>query len=72
VAIDQGAKLPALVAQVGAGAALMSPDVSAESLCDSADRAMGGAADLRATSLRLSAAAAAHGDAIRDMVGARI
>jgi len=72
VAIDQGAKLPALAAHVGAGSALVAANVSARILCDAVDRAMAGAADLATTAVRLADEAAAHGDAIREMVGSVI
>jgi len=68
VAIDQGAKLPALVALVGDGSALVDPDVSPDALGVAVDRAIAGAPELMTTAKRLAGAAAMHADAIHDLV----
>ncbi len=70
VALDQGSKLPALVAQIGPGATLLDPVVTAESLCDAADESMSASSGLVGAAKRLGDDAAAHGEAIREMVEA--
>lgn len=68
VAVDQGTKLPALVEQVGSGAASTGPLVSAESVCCAAEEAIAGSVELSSTSARLATRALAHGTAIRGLV----
>jgi len=68
VVLDQGSKLPALVSQVGGGATLTEPNISAESLCRAVDDSMASSQCLLDASTRLSDEAAVHGEAIREMI----
>lgn len=70
VALDLGAKLPALTAMIGRGSVVIPDSVSSDALCRSVDAALAGADALSHTSARLAAEAQAHREAIRLLIEA--